>query len=226
MGMRDENRDSDEDKESAFWQGCTGGVKTFPEMVGWLMLSVVSETLAFMHSKGVAHLDIRPANIFITHSEGLVSAIPGGLAYDTFDLLCAHLASGRLQLRVGDFGSCCLLSEPWKADEGEPRYFAKELLTDVDACTPSMSILSVIDSYSAACMSDCNSFADIFADKWAAPSASTDSTRYANEGVGNRSNSTSDIISSSVQVSSVPQVPPLAPKFVLDLTKAGEGMCV
>mmetsp|Transcript_9326 Transcript_9326/g.14057 ORF Transcript_9326/g.14057 Transcript_9326/m.14057 type:complete len:636 (+) Transcript_9326:71-1978(+) len=43
-------------------------IELFTEKVFWKILQGICSALAFMHSKGMAHLDIRPANVFLSPS--------------------------------------------------------------------------------------------------------------------------------------------------------------
>jgi serine/threonine protein kinase len=43
------------------------------EDVAWLVIEAIGGALHFMHERGVAHLDVRPANIFIAHRAGPIA---------------------------------------------------------------------------------------------------------------------------------------------------------
>ena len=106
----------------------------------------------------MAHLDLRPANIFVTdndgiHTDGLVhcdasqcsqssSCFGSQQSYtsqvpvsdepsivDTASLTSA-LLSGRCNLKLGDLGHCCLISDTRNMSEGESRYCARELINE------------------------------------------------------------------------------------------------
>ena len=90
-----------------------------PEQLAWVMLRDISKAVAFMHSKGIAHNDMRPANVFITHApDALLSA-------DSADPnpteLITLLLNGRACIRLGDLGQCCRLDDTL-LNEGEARY--------------------------------------------------------------------------------------------------------
>lgn len=70
-----------------------------------IMFQVIS-ALAHCHEKKIAHRDIKPENIFLEDEEG-------------FDL------------KIGDFGSSCMLDEDGKASDvfGSPYYIAPEMFT-------------------------------------------------------------------------------------------------
>merc|ERR1719453_217373 len=67
----------------------------FPEELGWIVAKQISEALQFMHSRGVAHLDIRPSNIFIgaDHRELVDEDVSSGK-------LTSGLVDGSLQMKV------------------------------------------------------------------------------------------------------------------------------
>jgi len=49
-----------------------------PESISWLVMAKVAHALAFLHARGVAHLDVRPANIFIAVSDSSSSGSSSG----------------------------------------------------------------------------------------------------------------------------------------------------
>jgi len=116
------------------------------EQLAWLLLRDMSAALHFMHCKGIAHLDVRPANVFVARAPGaqlpaeaarlLTVKAEGdeedaflGLTNPTVPELQAHLLSGRAVLRLGDLGQCCRLGEPL-LNEGESRYLPREVLNE------------------------------------------------------------------------------------------------
>eukprot|EP01031_Cornospumella_fuschlensis_P026185 gene26185-31619_t len=155
------------------------------EELAWALLREVGEGLACMHAKGLVHLDIRPANVFICAGEGglvgemawwddqfgeeeqggnkaaakgnsLFSAVMGGggmmslntprgpSATPLFALPPAssplpplatarasyeqHIISGRLKIKIGDFGHVRGIKEAGAVIEGDSRYCARELI--------------------------------------------------------------------------------------------------
>lgn len=109
----------------------------FPEELGWIVAKQISEALQFMHSRGVAHLDIRPSNIFIgaDHRELVDEDVSSGK-------LTSGLVDGSLQMKVGDLGMCCRLNDYDAAIEGESRYCAVEMMNGVGNI-PAQSIASI-----------------------------------------------------------------------------------
>jgi len=106
-------------------QSIPSSTPNIPETFAWKILIVLSETLAFMHGKEIAHLDLRPANIFISDPN----------SNDDIDLhnisqsyLAEKIVSGEYILKLGDLGHASLLDETNFVEEGESRYVAKELI--------------------------------------------------------------------------------------------------
>ncbi|KAJ3315686.1 hypothetical protein HDV04_002100 [Boothiomyces sp. JEL0838] len=75
----------------------------------WTILYDITKGLAHIHSLGIAHLDIKPANIFIT-------------------------ANGRL--KIGDFGLACKVPVVTGDHEGDRTYLAPEMLSDEEIGCP------------------------------------------------------------------------------------------
>ena len=99
-----------------------------PEKFLLVVVLSVAEALEYMHARSIAHLDIRPANIFISDSSAVSEeVIPVGSAD-----ICSGVIDGSLQLKLGDFGICSSFSDANNASEGDSRYCAKELLEGVD----------------------------------------------------------------------------------------------
>lgn len=96
-----------------------------PEKFAWLILYKISETLAFMHNKDMAHLDLRPANIFI--SDPNCNEDIDGQNISQHDL-AEKIISGEYVLKLGDLGHTSKLDETNFVEEGEGRYVAKELI--------------------------------------------------------------------------------------------------
>lgn len=117
----------------------------FPEELGWIIAKQVSEALEYMHRKGVAHLDIRPSNIFIGSGDHKLSE--GELSSKS---VARGLLDGKLQIKVGDLGMCCRLKDYDAAIEGESRYCAVELMNGVGniPAVPVHSVASIARSSS------------------------------------------------------------------------------
>ena len=102
-----------------------------PEQIAWMVARVVAETLSYMHEYGIAHLDIRPSNIFLSHSQPSMAGYP--FPSEDISSIMDGLMDGTLCLKVGDLGLCCLIQNPLSASEGEARYCAGELINGIDS---------------------------------------------------------------------------------------------
>jgi serine/threonine protein kinase len=115
------------------------------ESLGWLVLFEMSQALAFMHARNMAHMDIRPANIFITSSNAPVNMvqsvfnIPGvsrstsgsDLSVgDSREIETASLLTGQHLLKLGDFGHTIstINVNARHLEEGDARYVSREVL--------------------------------------------------------------------------------------------------
>eukprot|EP01038_Epipyxis_sp_PR26KG_P014740 gene14740-19813_t len=104
------------------------------EELVWLILQEIGEALNYMHSHGMVHLDLRPANIFFTSDNDYssLSNIP-----DSFRRRSAIedlLVKKSIMMKLGDFGHC--VKSDWKGVilEGESRYCARELINSEIKC--------------------------------------------------------------------------------------------
>eukprot|EP01039_Chlorochromonas_danica_P006109 gene6109-6726_t len=133
------------------------------EDLAWLLLHDIACCLQFMHSKNMAHLDIRPANIFMQASPHflepinpatrqsftLFQTVIGGntsLSRESSlgspmkgeesirDKVEKRLVERNYVVKVGDLGHCRALTEKALIEEGESRYCPRELInSDGDA---------------------------------------------------------------------------------------------
>ncbi len=83
--------------------------RCMPDSTVWHVLHDVSSGLAHIHACGMVHLDIKPANLLVTHS-GIV--------------------------KIGDFGMAAPVGRGQDGREGDTRYMAPELLESSDRQTP------------------------------------------------------------------------------------------
>jgi len=106
------------------------------EELAWQTLRDISLALSYMHKKGIAHLDMRPANIFITRSawEGSIGEnqhqdISVDVTNPNPTQLQNLILQGRAVLKLGDLGQACPLGETL-LNEGESRYLPREVLNE------------------------------------------------------------------------------------------------
>ncbi|KAL1264112.1 hypothetical protein QQF64_004467 [Cirrhinus molitorella] len=107
------------------------------ETSAWTYLCDMLSALDHLHSHGFAHLDIKPANIFITKS--------GRLKLGDFGLLIRLPTDGKKQVIEGKRE---MRTEEVDLQEGDPRYMAPELLrgeygTAADIFSLGVSILEL-----------------------------------------------------------------------------------
>ncbi|XP_026078709.1 membrane-associated tyrosine- and threonine-specific cdc2-inhibitory kinase isoform X1 [Carassius auratus] len=107
------------------------------ETSAWMYLCDMLSALDHLHAHGFAHLDIKPANIFITKS--------GRLKLGDFGLLIKLPTDVRKQVREGKRE---METEKVDLQEGDPRYMAPELLrgeygTAADIFSLGVSILEL-----------------------------------------------------------------------------------
>lgn len=105
------------------------------EDVAWLCLVDLSMALEFMHKRGMVHMDLRPANCFLTtmaelsEDEFHLEDIPSSNQEDYIRTMVENRMVQRLYtLKLGDFGHCVRKEDVGEMNEGENRYFARELI--------------------------------------------------------------------------------------------------
>ena len=134
----DVDADADADEEVK----CGGGGGTDIAHVGiseelvWLVVRDIAMALQYMHLHSIAHLDLRPANIFVSRGalEGMemMTGDPSpevGETNPTLLELQQLLLTGRAVVRLGDLGQSCRLGE-LLLNEGESRYLPREVLNE------------------------------------------------------------------------------------------------
>ena len=124
------------------------GLLGIPEDLAWIIIEQIAEALLFLHSKGVVHLDIRPANVFIAIASSLSRAPTNSeerndYTDETLQELLKGLIEGSLILKVGDLGLSCHINDLPGADEGDARYCSREMISGLEASLPSVSLASV-----------------------------------------------------------------------------------
>uniref|UniRef100_A0A4W3HTT2 non-specific serine/threonine protein kinase n=1 Tax=Callorhinchus milii TaxID=7868 RepID=A0A4W3HTT2_CALMI len=108
----------------------------------WDVITDLLPALKHLHDRGVAHMDVKPANVFLSHA-GVCKLGDFGLLLDTRERVRERATEGESER--GSRGERAELSE---AQEGDPRYMAPELLSGVysraaDVFSLGMSILEI-----------------------------------------------------------------------------------
>lgn len=122
--------------------------QTTPEVLIWKILKSIGSSLAYLHSREVAHLDIRPANIFVgsclNQRDGgesgtdsrrrdaamALNALVLSQPYHPSPnpaLLVDCLMMDLCALKLGDLGQCCNIYST-QFTEGETRYCPREVI--------------------------------------------------------------------------------------------------
>lgn len=118
-----------------------------PEVLVWKILTCIGASLAYLHSRDIVHLDVRPANLFVACGAAGQATCPasgerGRTAAAALNALLlsqpyhpnpdptllAHLLLLDLcSLRLGDLGQCCS-AQATQFNEGESRYCPREVI--------------------------------------------------------------------------------------------------
>ena len=123
------------DLEKKFLKSANSIEYSLLELVIWVVLRDIGSALAYMHQRDMAHLDIRPANIFLTTNKYIIekSSTTCSNSIPTLLEIVQMIIENECILKLGDFGKVCSINHDFerswgKHEEGENRYIAPELM--------------------------------------------------------------------------------------------------
>ena len=99
------------------------------EDLAWLLLYDICSALEYMHQKGIVHMDLRPANCFLTMGQGHHGGYQSLTKFaddknELRDNLEKLIVSREFILKLGDMGHACPQDEK-RVDEGEYKVLNK-----------------------------------------------------------------------------------------------------
>lgn len=100
--------------------------KVFTECGLRRLANHVAKGLKYLHSLRLAHMDIKPANVFISRVDTLLSSDEDLEEVDRDDI--------ELVYKIGDLGRVTVVDEAYDVEDGDCRYMPKELLNENYGC--------------------------------------------------------------------------------------------
>lgn len=108
--------------------------KVFTECGLRRLANHVAKGLKHIHSLRLAHMDIKPANIFVSKISTLLSSDEELDDMDRDDIDIVY--------KIGDLGHVIVVDEPYDVEDGDCRYMPKELLNENYSCLQKADVFS------------------------------------------------------------------------------------
>ncbi|KAK7605448.1 hypothetical protein V9T40_007306 [Parthenolecanium corni] len=108
--------------------------KVFTECGLRRLANHVAKGLKYVHSLRLAHMDVKPANIFVSRIDTLLTSDEELEEIDRDDI--------DLVYKIGDLGRVTVVDEPYDVEDGDCRYMPKELLNENYSCLLKADVFS------------------------------------------------------------------------------------
>lgn len=108
--------------------------KVFTECGLRRLANHVAKGLKYVHSLRLAHMDVKPANIFASRVDALLTSDEELEDVDRDDI--------DLVYKIGDLGRVTVVDEPYDVEDGDCRYMPKELLNENYGCLQKADVFS------------------------------------------------------------------------------------